>query len=264
MVFGAAGGLGRGVAECLAADGMGLALIDLDESQLENLEKDLGGRGVDVITAKADVTRPEELDQIREMILDRFEKVHLVFNTIAVTTTGRFWDLTPQDWEWVVSVNFWGAFNVTRTFLPHLREAGSGHLIHTSSTTAVAPGRGNSSSYLASKHALVALCEAVQQDLRAVGSRVQVSVALPGTVRSDIATSERNRQAQFGPPTMKEEDIRELHQYLQDQGVDGTQLASNLLRELDEGKFYLFGREKDRQVVGARYESILSGLLPPE
>ncbi len=265
VVLGAAGGLGEGVARRLADDGMRLVLADVDRAPVHDLADDLAAAGhPEVLALRTDVTSTADVTALRDAAVDRYGEVNLVFNTIGVTTIGPFWKLKRGDWDWVMSVNLAGALNVTEAFLPQFVDTDQGQLIHTSSTTAVAPGRGNAAPYVASKAALVALCEGLQQDLWAAGSQVTVHVAFPGTVQSEIATSERNRPAEFGPPSMDPADVARLRAHSQTAGLPGTTVAANLLGELDEGRFYLFGHDTDRQVAASRYEDITSGILSRE
>ena len=264
VILGAAGGLGGGLAKLYLERGWNLALCDIERASLVDASQCLAQtHGVEVEAYVVDVTKPEELVQVRRVVEARFGGIDLVFNTVAVTKQNPVMTTPVLDWRWILEVNFYGALNVSNAFLPALQNSNAGLLVHTSSTTAVAPGRPDSGPYLVSKHAVIALCEALQQDLRKAGSGIRVAVALPGTVRSNIASSERNRQAEFGPGAPRDEAVDELQRYLQDKGVDGYVLAKRIVEQLDERRFYLFGRDQDFEVVTARYESIMSGVLPP-
>lgn len=116
--------------------------------------------------------------------------------------------------------------------------------------------------YAASKHALVALCEATQQDLRAIGSPVQMSVYVPGTVRSGIASSERHRQVEFGAPSPSPEAVAALEAHLEAHGLDGVDAAADLLKGVEDRRFYIFARNLDPSIAVERSDAILSGDLP--
>ncbi len=263
VVFGAAGGLGAGLSRRGAEAGARLVVVDIDAATLEHTRDELLGLGADVMTVAADVVEPAAVEAVRDAVLDVHGQIDLVVNTVGVTNFGAVWEQRVEDWRWILEVNFWGALHVTRTFVPTLVERGGGRLVHTSSTTALAPARGNCTPYMVSKHALVALCEGLQQDLRAQGSAVRVSVFVPGTVRSSIARSEHHRQPQFGAPGTRPEDLAALQAHLDANGIDGYDAATDLLEGIAQDRFYIFARNVDPAIVEARARAITSGSLAP-
>ncbi len=262
VVFGAAGGLGAGLSRRCAEAGARLVVVDLDVAVLDSTRRELVARGADVTAMTADVVDTTAIDAVRDAVVQEHGRVDFVLNTVGVTNFGAVWEQRLEDWRWIVEVNFWGALHVTRSFVPVLVEQGGGHIVHTASTTALAPGRGNCTPYMASKHALVALCEGLQQDLRARESAVRVSVFVPGTVRSSIAQSEQRRQAQFGAPGTSAEATAALQAHLDAHGIDGYDAAADLLDGLEHDRFYILARNVDPAIVEARAHAITSGVLP--
>ncbi|MGE3448439.1 MAG: SDR family NAD(P)-dependent oxidoreductase [Microbacteriaceae bacterium] len=264
VVFGASGGLGAGVSRRCAESGARLALVDIDAVALSSVCEELrSASAVDVFTCTADVAKPDDVDRAVAAVRAEFGRIDLAVNTVGVTNVGVSWELSQQDWQWVLAVNLWGAININRAVVPHMVTSGAGHVVHTSSTTALAPGRPGVGPYSVSKHGLVALCEGLQQDLRAHGADVKVSVFIPGTTRSSIASSERHRQPKFGAPSSRPADIAAMQAHLDTNGIDGYDAAADLLAGVTEGRFYIFARNVDRSIVAARADAILGGFLPP-
>ena len=103
------------------------------------------------------------------------------------------WESTLHDWEWIVGVNLMGVVHGVRTFTPILLEQGEGHIVNTASMAGLISGAGNAL-YGVTKHAVVALSEALFNELRAQDAAVRVSVLCPGFINTEILrSSERNQ-----------------------------------------------------------------------
>ncbi|HVN50139.1 MAG TPA: SDR family NAD(P)-dependent oxidoreductase, partial [Acidimicrobiales bacterium] len=156
VVTGAASGIGRGLAQRFAAEGMRLALADIEAQPLEAVGRELRAGGTDVLTVVTDVSDGAQVDALGEAVVDRFGGVDLVCNNAGVGGGGMMRDLTTADWQWVLGVNLWGVIHGMRVFLPKLVAQGSGHIVNTASLAGLvaAPFMGP---YNASKFAVVAI-----------------------------------------------------------------------------------------------------------
>jgi NAD(P)-dependent dehydrogenase (short-subunit alcohol dehydrogenase family) len=108
VVTGGAGGIGMAMARAFAARGARLVLADLDEEALASAEKELSGKGAEVLGVQTDVTRRESVGLLADMAVRRFGAAHIVCNNAGVAIGGNLLDATPEDWEFTMSVNFWG------------------------------------------------------------------------------------------------------------------------------------------------------------
>ena len=131
-------------------------------------------------------------DALRDRALDRFGAVHLVHNNAGVGVGGPIWEVSEEDWRWILDVNLWGVVHGINTFVPLLMEQGEGHVVNTASIAGLvaSPFLGP---YNATKQAVVAISETLFKDLQLAGSPVGVSVLCPGFVQTRIDESERNR-----------------------------------------------------------------------
>ena len=197
VVTGAASGMGLAFAQRFARAGMRIVLADVEEPRLDEAAATVGELGVDVLGVVTDVSDVTAVERLRDEALARFGAVHVVCNNAGVA--GGAERLT--DWEWVMSVNFWGVVHGVRTFLPLLTEQGEGHIVNTASMAGLMPGY---SPYSASKWAVVGITEGLFHQLRAEGSAVGVSCLCPGWVKTAIVDSERNRPEWAAPPPLEE------------------------------------------------------------
>jgi NAD(P)-dependent dehydrogenase (short-subunit alcohol dehydrogenase family) len=188
VVTGGASGIGRGIAEALIAGGASVVIADIEQAALDATAAELGARGVLV-----DVREAADLQRLADVTLERHGRVDIVVNNAGVGPISRMSDLTLEDWRWMLDVNLWGVIHGIHTFLPILRaNPDGGHIVNTSSMASLAPTSGVGA-YTAAKSAVTALTEVLDAELREDGSKVRATVLVPGTVRTNIASSQRNR-----------------------------------------------------------------------
>src|SRR5580700_2117700 len=194
VITGGASGIGRAVAERAAAEGMKIVVGDVEEGPLKEAEDELSGRGAEVVGVLTDVSDAASVRNLREKALDRFGTVHLVLNNAGVGLGAPIWEVSEEDWRWILGVNLLGVVHGITTFVPLLIEQGEGHVVNTASIAglATAPFLGP---YNATKQAVVAISETLFKDLQALEAPIGVSVLCPGFVQTRIAESDRNRPA---------------------------------------------------------------------
>jgi len=160
VVVGAAGGIGRAIAERLSAAGCKLALLDLEAAALRTLAEGLGDGTA--LAAAADISDRAQVDRAAAAVADRFGQTDILVNAAGVNTKRRtLADISPADWERVVAVDLNGVFHATQAFLPLMHRAGGGIVVTIVSTASrlVSPGTGTH--YCAAKRALLSLTESI-------------------------------------------------------------------------------------------------------
>src|SRR5207253_7399523 len=106
---------------------------------------------------------------------------------------GPVWEQTPDDWQFVLGVNLFGAVNGVRAFVPRmLRQGGEAHIVVTASEAGFT-ARPYTSVYNASKHAVLTMTESLAYELARAGSSIKVSTLCPGGVNTNILDPARHR-----------------------------------------------------------------------
>ena len=189
-ITGAASGMGRTLAVELARRGCHLALSDVNESDLAETARLCGARGVKVTTARIDVSDRAALFAWADQVVLDHGKVNLVFNNAGVALGAFLETVKPSDFEWIMGINFWGVVWGTQAFLPHLKQAGEGHIVNTSSLFGLlaTPTQGT---YNASKFAVRGFTEALRQELDLADCGVSATSVHPGGIRTNIARAGR-------------------------------------------------------------------------
>jgi NAD(P)-dependent dehydrogenase (short-subunit alcohol dehydrogenase family) len=202
VVTGGASGIGKGIARQLIAEGARVVIADIEEGALAKAAAELGA--MPVLT---DVSDAASVDVLAKEALSAFGAVHVVCNNAGIGPMAKVADLTLDDWKWMVGVNLWGVIHGIHAFLPILRaNPEGGHIVNTASMAGLdAPP--NLGAYATCKFGVVGLTEVLAQELAAENSKVGVSVLCPGTVRTNIGHSSRNRPEHLADAGLADVDI---------------------------------------------------------
>lgn len=183
IVTGAGMGIGKAIAERLAADGAAVVAADVrgHEATAAAL-RDAGGRA---IAAAADVTSEADVAAMAEAALREFGRIDVLVNNAGVFSSLEpkpFEAIDPAEWRRVMDVNTLGIFLATRAVAPHMRARGAGRIVNIASGT---PFKGVPFllHYVGSKGAVVAITRALAKELGAAG--ILVNAVAPGFTLSD-------------------------------------------------------------------------------
>jgi 3-oxoacyl-[acyl-carrier protein] reductase len=132
VVTGAAKGIGRAIAERLAEEGAQLALGDIDEhvKQVADGITKAGGRAIAVI---GDVTEEAPAAALIAAAVERFGKLDILVNNVGGNRTAKIWEMTAENWDFVIKLNLRGTFLCTRAAVPHMMKQKSGRIVCISS-----------------------------------------------------------------------------------------------------------------------------------
>jgi NAD(P)-dependent dehydrogenase (short-subunit alcohol dehydrogenase family) len=189
-ITGAASGIGRALAEQLAAAGCHLALSDFDETALAETVTRCEGRGVKVTSTRVDVADRDAVIARAEQVVAEHGKVNLAFNNAGVAVGFTVEAMSYDDLDWLLGINLGGVLNGTKAFLPHLKASGEGHIVNVSSVFGLI-GVPTQSAYNAAKFGVRGFTEALRIELKSERSPVSCTVVHPGGVKTNIVRSAR-------------------------------------------------------------------------
>ncbi len=190
VVTGAASGIGEALAVQLAARGSDLVLVDRDEDRLGKVADRLRAvhPGLAVAAHVADLADEQQTDALAAMLAAEYPGTALLINNAGVALGGRFDQVTIEEFDWVMAVNFRAVVRLTHALLPVLKAHPGAHLVNVSSVFGIFAPAGQAA-YAASKFAVRGFSEALRHELADDG--VGVTVVHPGGVRTRIAESAR-------------------------------------------------------------------------
>jgi short-subunit dehydrogenase len=117
-------------------------------------------------------------------------EANLVINNAGVGLMANVEEMSWEDFDWLMGINFWGVIHGTKAFLPHLIASGDGHLVNISSVFGFV-GVPSQSAYNAAKFGVRGFTEALRQEMLIAGRPVAVSCVHPGGIKTNIARDAR-------------------------------------------------------------------------
>ena len=177
VVTGASSGFGELTAIAFAREGASVVIAARRLERLETLAERIARRGGRALPVMCDVTRLADLEELRERVDEAHGRCDVLVNNAGIPSGGEFVGLSTEQIEQVIRVNVLGVMLGTKVFLPMMLEAGHGHVVNIASLAGrfATPG---AAVYGASKHAVVALSEALYYELAPKG--ILVTSVNPG------------------------------------------------------------------------------------
>lgn len=187
VITGANQGLGEAIARAYVEAGANLLICARDEEKLLKVQDQLRGLcrpGQKVEAMRADVSKPEDVEQIASRAQAVFPQIHILVNNAGVYgPKGRIEDVDWDKWVLAMNVNLLGSILVARAFLPHFRKNKYGKIIQLSGGGATAP-LPFISAYAASKAAIVRFAETLAEEVKEDG--IDVNSIAPGALNTRL------------------------------------------------------------------------------
>ncbi|HEY4018425.1 MAG TPA: SDR family NAD(P)-dependent oxidoreductase [Pseudonocardiaceae bacterium] len=190
VITGAGSGIGRALALDLAGRGARLALSDVDNERVTETVAQCTVRGAEARAYQLDVADRAAVLAHADQVVADFGRVNLVVNNAGVALIAPVLEMSWENLEWLMNINFWGVVHGTKAFLPHLIESGEGHIVNVSSVFGLV-GVPTQSAYCAAKFAVRGFTEALHQEMGIGRYPVGVSCVHPGGIRTNIARDSR-------------------------------------------------------------------------
>jgi 2-hydroxycyclohexanecarboxyl-CoA dehydrogenase len=183
VVTGAGRGIGRSVATRFAEEGARVALVARTEKELHETAELLRKRNAPCLPLPADITERGAAEACVARAEKELGPVDILVNNAGVFLWRPFLELTPEDWDLVLSTNLTGAANFCRAVLPGMVERRRGRIVNVSSIHGVR-GDANLSAHSAAKFGLIGLTQSLAREFRE--HNIAVNAVCPGTVENKI------------------------------------------------------------------------------
>lgn len=230
VVTGAAGGIGAALAGSLAARGSHLALVDRDGDGLEAVAaraREIDAR-IKVSTHVVDLSEHSDLRDLAAEVRSAHARIGLLINNAGVALGGTVDEVSLEDIDWVMSINFRAPVALTKALLPALRETRGSHIANVSSLFGLIAPAGQAA-YSASKFALRGFTLALQAELIPAG--IGVTVIHPGGIATNIAANARVGAGLSRNPQAAQAAVAHISAQLTMSAEDAaTQIADAILR----------------------------------
>lgn len=178
IVTGAGRGIGRAIAEKLAAEGATVVVADIDGENASATAAVIGGLGV-----TTDVTSRESVAALASEVQDRYGRVDVLVNNAGWDKVGPFLDSDPADWDRIIKLNLYGVLNVSKAVLPLMVSRGAGAVVNIGSD-AGRVGSSGEAVYSATKGGVIAFTKTLAREM--ARHRIRVNCVCPGPTDTQL------------------------------------------------------------------------------
>ncbi|CAL9422593.1 Short-chain reductase protein NovJ [Nocardiopsis dassonvillei] len=189
IVTGAARGIGAATAERLAAEGRAVAVLDLKESDAQEVVDRITAAGGSALAIGCDVADEEQVNAAVDTVAERLGAPSILVNNAGVLRDNLLFKMSASDWDTVMNVHLRGSFLMSRAAQAHMTAQNWGRIVNLSSSSAL--GNRGQANYSAAKAGLQGFTKTLAIELGKFG--VTVNAVAPGFIETAMtrATAER-------------------------------------------------------------------------
>jgi len=265
FVTGGASGLGLGIARALLDAGMKVTIADFRKDHIETAMALFESiqKARDVLAVELDVTDRANFARAADAAFAQMGVVDVLVNNAGVGILGPIANATFSDWDWGIDVNLGGVVNGVTTFLPRMIAQGTGgHIVNTASLSAITPSPRDSTIYATTKAAVMAMSEAMREEL--ADHNIGVSVLLPGPFKTNIREVGRNRPARYQTGS----GYRAVEERLAERmdapdWFDPLDAGHKVRDAIKENRLYIITHGEFKGWAESKFEDIVAAYPPP-
>lgn len=183
LVTGSTRGIGRAVAERLAAEGAFVTVSGRSQDQAEQVAAEIVAAGGKAIGIAADVAVPESAEELVRKAIEAMGRLDILVNNAGITRDNLFVRMKRDEWDTVLDVNLHGVYNCTRAAARPMMRQRYGRIINISSIVGLT-GNVGQTNYAASKAAVIGFSKSLAREL--ASRNITVNVVAPGYIKSDM------------------------------------------------------------------------------
>jgi 3-oxoacyl-[acyl-carrier protein] reductase len=185
IVTGAARGIGAATARRLAADGMAVAVLDLNEADCAGTVKEIENAGGKALAAGADVSKTDQVNAAVERVAAELGAPTVLVNNAGITRDNLLFKMTDDDFDAVIGVHLRGAFLMTRAAQKYMTEQKWGRIVNLSSSSAL--GNRGQVNYSAAKAGLQGFTKTLAKELGKFG--ITANSVAPGFIATEMTAA---------------------------------------------------------------------------
>ena len=188
VITGAASGIGRGLALAFAKERCTILLADINEAGLNKTCEMVRQAGGNPDVFLCDVSKLDDVMRMADHCFKTWGKVDILVNNAGVASVGIMGDIPIKNWEWIVSINFWGVVYGCHAFVPMMKKQGCGHIVNVASIAGIISSA-EMSPYNATKAATISISETLKSELAPY--KIGVTVLCPTFIKTNLMETMR-------------------------------------------------------------------------
>lgn len=186
LITGGIRGLGRAIAEKLAAEKVKIVVTGTNEERARKAADEISSAyGVEALGLKHDVSSEESTKEVVKSIIAKFKKIDILINNAGVTSDGIVITMKKENWDKVINTNLTGTFNCTKLVSKQMLRQRSGSIVNIASVVGII-GNVGQANYAASKAGVIGFTKATAREL--AGRGIVVNAVAPGYISTDMTS----------------------------------------------------------------------------
>ncbi|WDE09862.1 SDR family oxidoreductase [Thalassomonas haliotis] len=237
FITGGASGLGKAIACKYAGAGYRVCIGDVHEKRGLTTVAELTALGADAFFIRCDITRLEDLLEVKNQIVSRWQGLDLVVNNAGIAgTAGPIDQVALDDWQQVLDVNLLGVVRGCQTFTPLFKQQGSGYFVNIASAAGLmnAP---QMSGYNVSKAGVIALSETLKHELAPFN--IGISVVCPAFFKTNLTESMKSTIDGLS---------QRLGRLMARSAISAADIANDIFTAVDSGSFWVLSHKAERRL----------------
>ena len=251
FITGGASGIGKGIAEALAAEGVKVAIADVNADAAAATARELADKGVATQAVQLDVASRSQWDRAAAEVEAKLGPVSILCSNAGVG--GMFMPLVNipiDEFTWLMDINLMGIVHGIQCFAPRMKAQGGGHIVNTASMAGVS-SMPTLSDYAASKHAALGLSLAVREEL--APDSIGVTALCPGPVTSSLGNTTVRQRASRAVALEGRAKLQALNMSY----IPAIVAGRMVVRGIHDNAPLIFTHSKDRARVQTRYDMMM-------
>jgi len=195
LVTGSSRGIGRATALEFAKNGCDVIVnYAKSKEKAREVEREIREYGQEALVIQADVSVKNEVNKMREEIIDTFHRLDILVNNAGIHQHLKSWELSLDDWKKIIDVNLMGTFLCCSAFIPSMKEKGYGRIVNISSVVAFT-GTDHECHYASSKAGIIGLTKSLALELAPYN--ITVNAIAPGFIETDMISFENAEEREM-------------------------------------------------------------------
>ena len=240
LITGGATGLGKSMALAWAKNQkseVNICVADINQNRGDATVAELQAMGAQAFYHHCDITKQEDIEQLRTAINAKWQGIDIVINNAGVASGGSLQGESIEQWQWILDINLLGMVRVSQTFLADFKAQGHGYFINIASQAGLTPIP-FMSSYNAVKAAVVSLSETMKLEL--AHDNIDVSVVCPSFFKTNLDESMRTSE-----PAMK----KMMDRAFDKSDISAEQVATRIYQAAQKRRFLILTHKLGKQNV---------------